>query len=88
MPVNTMRTRIRAEFLEMPGLRLTADQAQRLCGVGRTICQMVLDELVNAKFLGVSTDGHYALLTETSRSRPAKADLITEEHVRKVSRAS
>jgi hypothetical protein len=29
MPYNTLLSRIRAEYLEMPGLRRTLDQAQR-----------------------------------------------------------
>ena len=51
--------RLRAEYLEMPGLRLKAEQVQRLCGIERTICQMSLDSLVNAKFLCVM-HGQYA----------------------------
>ena len=43
--------RIRAEFLEMPGLRLTREQVQRLCGVERAACQMVLDALADVKVL-------------------------------------
>jgi hypothetical protein len=42
----------------MPGLRLTPEQAQRLCGVERTLCQTVLDALVAEKFLCVKPDGH------------------------------
>jgi hypothetical protein len=77
MPHNDMLTRMRAEYLEMPGLRLTLEQARRLCGVERTLCQMVLDALVDEKFLCVNSDGHYARLTEgeISYPRPAKADL-------------
>ena len=52
--------RIRAEYLEMPGLRLKVEQVQRLCGVERMICQSVLDALVDAKFLCVKPDGTYA----------------------------
>jgi hypothetical protein len=44
-------TRIRAEYLEMPGLRLTCEQAQRLCGADRLLCQRVLDMLVDVTFL-------------------------------------
>jgi len=33
--VQDVLTRLRAEFLEMPGLRLTPEQVQRLCGVER-----------------------------------------------------
>src|SRR6266852_4487927 len=42
---------------EMPGLRLTLDQMQRLCGIERTVCQMVLDMLVETNFLCVKPDG-------------------------------
>ena len=70
MPHKTMLTRIRAEYLEMPGLRLTLQQAQRLCGVERTMCQMVLDVLVDEKFLCVKSDGHYARLTSFHAPQP------------------
>ena len=56
--------RLRAEFLEMPGLRLTADQVHRLCGVERKTCRAVLDALVDEKFLCAKADGTYARLTE------------------------
>ena len=49
-PSERLLERIRAEYLEMPGLCLTSEQVQRLCGVERTICQLVLDSLVDAKF--------------------------------------
>jgi hypothetical protein len=56
--------RVRAEYLEMPGLRLTADQVHRLCGVEQTMCQLALDSLVASKFLRVTSDGRYARVTE------------------------
>jgi hypothetical protein len=62
--IGIVTSRIRAEYLEMPGLRLTPEQVQRLCGIERMICQLVLNELVDAKFLCVKADGHYARLTE------------------------
>ena len=62
--------RLRAEYLATPGLRLTAEQVQRLCGVERTPCQLVLDSLVDAKFLCVKPDGAYARLTDGAMSRP------------------
>jgi hypothetical protein len=58
MPDNTMLQRIRAEYLEMPGLRLTLEQAQRLCGIERALCTTVLDALVDERFLYVKSDGH------------------------------
>ena len=83
MPHNALLTRIRGEYLEMPGLRLTLGQAQRLCGIERMLCKVVLDALVEAKFLCVKPDGAYARLTEgiISRPRPVKADLGTEQRV-------
>ena len=56
--------RLRAEFLEMPGMHLKPAQVERLCGVERGLCQMVLDSLVDARFLRVSADGHYARATD------------------------
>jgi hypothetical protein len=69
--------RIRAEYLEMPGLRLTREQVERLCGVEHAVCQVVLDALVEAKFLCVKANGAYARLTDGGSARPrlAKADL-------------
>jgi hypothetical protein len=77
LPPERLLERIRAEFLEMPGLCLTSEQVQRLCGVERTICELVLDSLVDAKFLCLKANGGYARLTDgaTSRPRPAKAGL-------------
>ena len=79
--------RVRAEYLEMPGLRLKAEQVQRLCGIERTSCQAVLDTLVSAKFLYLKADGHYARLTEELFSRPrgANAALRIDTHSKKAS---
>jgi len=63
VPEQTLE-RIRAEFLEMPGLRLTADQIHRLCGLERGHCSWVLDALVRDKFLRANPDGTYARLTD------------------------
>lgn len=64
MPHRALLERIRGEFLESPGLHLTAEQAQRLCGVDRMVCQRVLDTLVDMKFLCVKPNGAYARLTD------------------------
>ena len=63
MQYDTMLTRIRGEYLQMPGLRLTMAQAQRFCGVERTLCQRVLGTLVETGFLCVKKDGTYARVT-------------------------
>ena len=81
MPYNAMLTRIRAEYREMPGLRLTVAQVRRLCGVERALCQRVLDALVDEKFLCVKSDGAYTRMTgggDIPRPRAAKAYLGPE----------
>jgi hypothetical protein len=43
--------RVCGEFLEMPGLCLTRPQAQRLWALDEETCRLVLDFLVEARFL-------------------------------------
>jgi hypothetical protein len=64
----------------MPGLSLTSEQVQRLCGAERMVCQMVLDALVDAKFLSRKPDGAYARVTigDVERRRAAKAELTVK----------
>jgi hypothetical protein len=83
--IEDVRDRLRAEFLEMPGLCLKLNQVQRLCGVERTICRRALDMLVDEAFLRAKEDGHYARLTEGYHPYPAKQDLRTDAHVRRAS---
>jgi hypothetical protein len=67
------------EYLEMPGLRLTSAQAERLLGLEPGICKAALAFLVNSKFLYVTDAGQYARLTEGAAPSPplrmAKAEL-------------
>jgi hypothetical protein len=56
--------RIFSEFSEMPGLRLTARQAQRLWGLDETTCLQALDELIEAKFLCRTDLDTYSRLTD------------------------
>lgn len=42
---------MRAEFNEMPGMRLTLTQAQRLWGVDSALCSSAIHALVRASFL-------------------------------------
>ena len=83
--IDNVRTRLRAEFLEMPGLQLTREQVQRLCGVERTICQMALDLLVNEQFLCVKPNGHYARIATGRHPHPAKAELRSGDQAKKAS---
>jgi hypothetical protein len=56
--------RICGEYMEMPGLRLTAAQAQRLWGLEEPICTNLLHFLVDARFLQMTDDGCFARLTD------------------------
>jgi hypothetical protein len=74
--------RIRAEYLEMPGMRLTVQQVERLFGIERPLCKAVLDALVDTDFLCVNANGTYARLTDgMPRLHPAKADLRIQKRV-------
>jgi hypothetical protein len=64
---------LRAEYMEMPGLRLKAGQVQRLCGIEQTMCQQVLDSLVESRFLCLKPDGAYARATDGYHPHPASA---------------
>jgi hypothetical protein len=59
VPVVDALQRIRNEFLEMPGLRLTAAQAQRLWSLERLMCESLLAALVDTKFLTRTRDGAF-----------------------------
>jgi hypothetical protein len=56
--------RVCAEFVEMPGLRLTTPQVQRLFGVDKAVCNQVLDALVALEVLRKNRDGTYSRLVE------------------------
>jgi len=58
--------RVRAEFLEMPGLKLTVPQAQRLWGVDRRTCEAVIEELTASRFLARTRDGAVILRAATA----------------------
>jgi hypothetical protein len=78
--IEDVLNRLRAEYLEMPGLRLKPEQVQRLCGIERTICQMALDSLFESNFLCLKPDGAYARASDGvdhRRSHPVKAHLET-----------
>lgn len=51
--------RVQGEYLEMPGLRLTAAQARRLWGLDSQACDALLGALVDTKFLYRTRDGAF-----------------------------
>jgi hypothetical protein len=50
---------VRSEYEEMPGLKLTAFQAQRLWGIDDSTCGVVLGTLVEQQFLSHTASGTY-----------------------------
>ena len=54
--------RVRAEYREMPGMRLTLRQAARLFGLPQNVALDVLDELRLASVLTRAADGTYSLI--------------------------
>ena len=61
VPTAALVTRIKAEYLELPGLQLTAWQAQRLWGLDRVQCEAILEVLVETSFLRKTKAGAYAI---------------------------
>ena len=51
MDFETLLRRVRAEFVEMPGLLLTPAQATRLWGLEQDVCYAVIDALISTSFL-------------------------------------
>jgi hypothetical protein len=55
----SLTNRIRAEYVEAPGLRLTVAQAARFWGLDSQVCEQLLRKLEQAGFLGRCPDGSY-----------------------------
>ncbi len=61
--------RIQAEYREMPGLKLTPAQAQRLWNLTRGSCEEALSYLVDHRFLYRTADGAFIRLDSGSPVR-------------------
>ena len=72
--LDSLLSRIRGEYLEMPGLRLTFAQACRLWDMEATTCRAVLEELTEERFLRRTEDGAYSVFSGI-RPAPAEATL-------------
>lgn len=57
MDFESLLRRVRAEFVEMPGLRLTPAQATRLWGLETEACHKVIDALIDSSFLKWTSAG-------------------------------
>jgi len=53
---------VQSEFRELPCLRLTAAQTQRLLSLRADICGRVLKELTTARLLTLAVDGRYSAM--------------------------
>jgi hypothetical protein len=62
-PIPELLQRVRSEFLEMPGLHLTLDQATRLWALDAPTSERVLGELVSSGFLFKGRNGAYLRAT-------------------------
>jgi hypothetical protein len=60
-----MLRRIHSDYLEMPDLRLSPSQAQRVWQLDEQTCTELLKSLTEEGLLQRTTDGTYALNTET-----------------------
>ena len=58
--------RIQGEYLEMPGLRLTPAQAQRLWGLNKLECESLMHVLLDSQFLKRTRDGAFVLFDANS----------------------
>ena len=64
--------RVRSEFGEMPGLRLTEPQARRLWGLDQASCTALLETLIDSHFLFRTRDGAFMRIEGAT---PVKATL-------------
>ena len=67
MELDAVVRRVREEFREMPGLRLTPAQATRLWGLEHEICRAVIERLVASAFLRWTPAG---AITRAEGERP------------------
>ena len=74
MSFESLTARIRSEYREMPGLRLTFAQACRLWQIDPATCAMLLEQLMREAFLYKTADGAYVAVSSSTR-QPAKAHL-------------
>lgn len=71
--VHALIDRVRGEYREMPGLKLTVAQACRLSQLDRLTCEAMLEQLIHEEFLHQTPSGAYIALPVAAR--PIKAAL-------------
>jgi len=70
--------RVQGEYLEMPGLRLTRFQAQRLWALDAQTCTTVLAVLVERGFLSLDADAYKRASDGTPAIEPRAAGSVGE----------
>jgi hypothetical protein len=65
---DSLVARVRGEYAEMPGLRITLAQACRLWQLDVSTCELLLDRLVREGFLHQTNSGFY-IASVTTRGR-------------------
>ena len=73
MRIEDVLKRVQGEFVEMPGLCVTAAQAQRLWGLDRELCERLLETLVEKKFLAQRRDGTFIRVGDGPKTAPRSA---------------
>ena len=68
--------RIRGEYLEMPGLRLTAAQAQRLWTLDAWECERLFHQLVEERFLWQTAGGEFVRADRNSPSQGCSSKAV------------
>lgn len=71
-PIRDALLRIQTEYMEMPDLKLTPRQVQRLWNLPHDVCERALAVLMRNGFLAQSPNGSFV----RSGVRRAKADLV------------
>jgi hypothetical protein len=80
LPFDQLVTRIKSEYVEMPGLWLTPEQGARLWALERTQCEELLTELVSQHFLTMRADGKYGRMADDhTRGRLPAANAVPLE---------
>ena len=64
-PFDSLVARVRGEYVEMPGLRVTVAQACRLWQLDTTMCEELLGHLVRDGFLSKTDSGFYVASRQT-----------------------
>lgn len=59
--IRGLMERIQSEYRELPGLRLTLPQAQRLWGLDPSNCEEVFRKLTRSNVLARTSDGAFVL---------------------------